>query len=306
MQQEPIQTYIFTGFLESGKTSFINSLLTDGGFISNQPVLFIQCEGGEEEPCDFAEIIKVENEDGLNEKFFAGICKTNKYSIIMIEYNGLWSIGSLLASLPEEMESRLVICTVDARSYDLYSKNMGNYMFSNLRSADLIVFNRCTDERKKELYKKNIWAINPWAKIYLDSMDGTSEDYAFNVPLPYKIDDGITDIAPEDFGVFYIDCCRTPEKYENRVFRIFGELRINGESQLTLGRDAMVCCPEDITFLAFPVETEKQDELAGLRWLYAIVTVKEANNQKTGKPQIVLDMISCESGAAPENLWVYF
>ena len=81
-------------------------------------------------------------------------------------------------------------------------------MFELITTADLVVFNRCTDELKEMLYKKNIKAMNPRAAIYLDDVNGNSEDYSRNMPLPFDIDADIIDIQPEDYGLWYIDAHR--------------------------------------------------------------------------------------------------
>ena len=44
-----IPVYMFAGFLESGKTSFIASVLQDPGFTRDESTLIIQCEEGETE-----------------------------------------------------------------------------------------------------------------------------------------------------------------------------------------------------------------------------------------------------------------
>ena len=44
-----IPVYVFAGFLESGKTSFIASILQDPGFTRDEHTLVIQCEQGMEE-----------------------------------------------------------------------------------------------------------------------------------------------------------------------------------------------------------------------------------------------------------------
>ena len=44
-----LPVYMFTGFLESGKTKFIKDTLLDPGFTDNETTLLISCEEGEEE-----------------------------------------------------------------------------------------------------------------------------------------------------------------------------------------------------------------------------------------------------------------
>lgn len=44
-----IPVYLFTGFLEAGKTKFINETLSDPRFNQGEPTLVLQMEEGEEE-----------------------------------------------------------------------------------------------------------------------------------------------------------------------------------------------------------------------------------------------------------------
>ena len=48
-EQEIVPVYMMTGFLESGKTTMIHSMLTDEGFSQGQRTLILCCEEGEEE-----------------------------------------------------------------------------------------------------------------------------------------------------------------------------------------------------------------------------------------------------------------
>ena len=47
--REPIPVYVFTGFLESGKTQFIKEILADPNFTENERTALLMCEEGIEE-----------------------------------------------------------------------------------------------------------------------------------------------------------------------------------------------------------------------------------------------------------------
>ena len=46
---EEVQVYLFTGFLDAGKTKFIRETLQDKRFNDKEPTLLLVCEEGEEE-----------------------------------------------------------------------------------------------------------------------------------------------------------------------------------------------------------------------------------------------------------------
>ncbi|MBR2605171.1 MAG: hypothetical protein IKE11_05700 [Clostridia bacterium] len=79
---EDIPVFLFTGFLDAGKTSFVQSLLEDKEFNNGQPTLVIQCEEGEEElqPDRFPKkgkvnIVAIEGEDRLTEGHLLALTK---------------------------------------------------------------------------------------------------------------------------------------------------------------------------------------------------------------------------------------
>lgn len=71
--------------------------------------------------------------------------------------------GKADAGISGRWELYQIVTTVDATTFELYSNNIGPMMFEHITTADLVVFNRCTDELKDMLYKKNIKAMNPRA-----------------------------------------------------------------------------------------------------------------------------------------------
>ena len=48
-RRDGVPVYIVTGFLDSGKTRFINEMLADPGFSEGERTLIIRCEEGEDE-----------------------------------------------------------------------------------------------------------------------------------------------------------------------------------------------------------------------------------------------------------------
>ena len=54
--QKEMPVYLFTGFLDSGKTTFIQGTLEDPAFNNGEKTLLLLCEEGEEEfnPAKFA------------------------------------------------------------------------------------------------------------------------------------------------------------------------------------------------------------------------------------------------------------
>ena len=90
-----VPVYMFAGFLESGKTSFIASVLGDPGFTRDETTLLIQCEEGLEE-FDPAFLKKyhtvvecIEDEEEYNEDTLRAFVRKHHPERVIIEMNGM-------------------------------------------------------------------------------------------------------------------------------------------------------------------------------------------------------------------------
>ncbi|MCI5704018.1 TIGR03943 family putative permease subunit [Agathobaculum sp.] len=312
---ESIPVYVFTGFLESGKTRFIREILADPGFTSGEKTLLLQCEEGveelsEDELLDYMTIIApIESRDALSPAALKKLEQQHKPDRVLVEYNGLWKLEELEAAFPARWELYQIVTTVDASTFALYSNNLGPMMFEHITTADLVVFNRCTDELKDMLYQKNIRAMNPRATIYLDSVDGSSEDYNQNMPLPFDVEADIIDIADPDYGLWYVDAMGNPGKYAGKTVRFTGMV-FRGEGvpsgYLVPGRFGMVCCAEDVSFLGFLCEYKGANTLQTRDWVRVTASITvEALAQYRGEGP-VLHAVEVLPAEAPAEELVYF
>ena len=107
MAMREIPVYLFTGFLEAGKTKFIQETLEDERFNAGERTLLLLCEEGEEEyrpdnfaaPNVFVEVI--EDPEDMCEQLFHDLAKKHRAERAVIEYNGMWTINDLYQALPE-------------------------------------------------------------------------------------------------------------------------------------------------------------------------------------------------------------
>ena len=229
-------------------------------FTENERTVLLLCEEGIEEYDEKwllhygTALVPIESEDRLTPNILKRVEQKYQPDRILVEYNGMWKLEKLMQAFPARWELYQIVTTVDATTFELYSNNIGPMMFEHITTADLVVFNRCTDELKDMLYKKNIKAMNPRAAIYLDDVNGNSEDYARNMPLPFDVDADIIDIQPEDYGLWYIDATGDPMKYDGKTVRFLAQAYVGKDvpaGSFVPGRFGMVCCADDVTFLGF-------------------------------------------------------
>ncbi len=257
-KQYPV--YVFAGFLESGKTKFIKDTLLDPGFTEDEKTLIVCCEEGEEEyDDDFLKktnsvLLPVESKEDFKGAKLKKAVIANRPDRIILEYNGMWELKLMEQEFPADWDLYQIVTTVNAETYKVYLQNMGPRLIEHVGASELVVFNRCTPELNEYIRSTNVKAMNPRAMIFLEDINGKAEDYSEGMPLPFDIDAPVIEIQDNDFGTWYIDAANDPEKYEGKTVKIKAQLHRRKEDapdRFIAGRFAMVCCADDISFLAF-------------------------------------------------------
>ena len=106
MANEPIPVYVFTGFLESGKTKFIQDILADPNFTENERTVLLLCEEGIEEYDEKwllhygTALVPIESEDRLTPNILKRVEQKYQPDRILVEYNGMWKLEKLMQAFP--------------------------------------------------------------------------------------------------------------------------------------------------------------------------------------------------------------
>lgn len=101
MEEIKVPIYLITGFLESGKTSFLSFTLQQDYFQVEGKTLLILCEEGEEEYDEEAlkksnTVVEViDSEEELTPERLAAMDILHQPERVIIEYNGMWLVASL-------------------------------------------------------------------------------------------------------------------------------------------------------------------------------------------------------------------
>lgn len=310
-----IAVYVFAGFLESGKTTFIQSVLDDPGFTRRERTLLILTEEGEVE-VEASTLKKsrtvcetIEDEASLNADTMRALVRKHHPDRIVVEFNGMWSLQNFVESMPSLFEIYEIITTVNGETFEPYIANMGARMIEHIAAADMIVFNRCDEARKEAVRAKNIKAMNPRASIYFESPDGVGEDYNQGMPPPFDLDAPIVEIADEDFGLFYMDAMNDPQRYEGKTLRFKGMVYKGKDipaDTFVPGRMANVCCADDIRMIGFICKSEQAKALEAKRWVMVTAQVKLENMRQYRGEGPVLYAQSIEPAQEPEEEVVQF
>lgn len=185
-----VPVFLFTGFLESGKTKFIQETLEDKRFNSGERTLLIVCEEGEEEyaPDKFAApnvfMVTIEEPSELTRENFRRWLDEHDCERCVIEYNGMWLLDELYQALPEMWMVYQEFFFADARSIISYNANMRNLVYDKLKSAELTVFNRYNDSIDQMELHKLVRAASRRSDIAYEYSDGTVRYDEIEDPCP--------------------------------------------------------------------------------------------------------------------------
>ena len=307
-----IPVYLIAGMLDSGKTNFINGILQDG-FAREDRTLLICCEEGDEEYntkyLDNVFTCKIEDPDVMTPDFFKKLEKQYKPKQVIIEYNGMWLIEPLYRTgLPANWILYQIMVMVHAPTFESYVRNMGQLMMEKITNADMIIFNRCTEQLRADLRARNLRMANRRADIYLENEDGTSEDYVTEEMSPFDLSAGKLEVADEDFGIWYVDVMDNPDRYVDVEVRFKAQMCHSKKFKgiHCPGRFAMVCCENDMQFLALVCRGEGLESFKNRDWVNIKATVKKETCEAYQGEGPVLYVSAITAAEKPENEVVSF
>ena len=301
-----IPVYLIAGFLDAGKTNFINGILEDG-FARQDRTLLLCCEEGEEEynpkALDNVTVITIEDEEELKCSYLKELEKKYRPQQVLIEYNGMWQMERLYREvLPANWVLYQIMTMVEASTFDLYAKNMGQLMMEKITNADMLVFNRCTPELRDSLRKRNLRMVNRRADIFLENVDGSSEDYLTGDECPFDLNQDVIDIPDDDFGVWYVDVMDHPDRYDGKLVHM-KLIMCHSKKYPGIhcpGRFAMVCCENDVQFLGLIAKGDTLDQYENRDWIEVTAKMSAEKHKAykgVGPVMNVLSVAPCEKPA---------
>ena len=249
--------YLFTGFIEGGKTTIIQESLEDKRFNSGEKTLVLLCEEGERElePSKFwgsnVTIRVIEDESEINRANLTALVREHRYDRIIIEYNGMWLLDTLYINMPADWAIYQNMMFAEAKTFLNYNANMRQLVYDKLKDAEMIVLNRAYEGVDKEEIHKVVRGISRRAAIVYDYTDGHVEYDEIEDPLPFDIDAEIVEIKDEDFAIWYRDLSENMKAYEGKTVRFKGLIARDNKlakNAAIIGRHIMTCCADDIQY----------------------------------------------------------
>ena len=304
MQQIPV--YAFTGFLDSGKTKFIQETLEDPRFNAGERTLVLIFEEGEEE-YDLSTYpkknvyLEVLDQQTVTAEDLKALQKKYKAERVVAELNGMQQVGDLYMRFPDNWAIAQEVMFADATTFMTYNANMRNLVMDKLMGAQMVVFNRMTPGQDVMPFHKLARAANRRIDILYDYTDGTTKFDEIEDPLPFDINAPVIEVKDEDYALWYRDVSEEPEKYDGKTVHFKGQvamLRRDKNGMFAPGRFVMTCCVEDIQFCGIPCRYTGAGSLESRSWVWVTAKISaEKHPLYKGDIGPVLTAISVETGA---------
>ena len=315
MDKLEVPVYLITGFLESGKTSFLQEIFESGEFADGERGLLISCEEGEVELDEKATLackidtVTLDEEEELTADFLENCKNVYKPKRVFVEYNGMWDPDTILSvDMPRGWEIYQIVTMIDASTFAVYLNNMKSIIGNMIKCTELVIFNRCSEEQDLPMFRRNLKALNSNVQMMFEHKDGRMIELGKDIP-PYDLNAPIIDITDDDYGIWYMDCQDEPQKYAGKTVKFLAQVcQTNraGKNSFVPGRFAMTCCVQDIQFVGFPCSYDGYKALEQRAWVRVTAKVGyKFHNIYRGKGP-VLTALSVEPAEKPLNDVVTF
>lgn len=266
-KQLPPETpvYLFLGFLESGKTKFIQETLEDKRFDSGEKTLLIVTEEGEKEydPSRFAvkdvSIVVLDGKEDLTEAKLAALQLEHNAGRVLVEYNGMWLLEDFYKAMPEGWMINQVMTFFDSSTFLSYNANMRQLTYDKIQGTQMVVFNRFSEDMDKLEFHKQIRAITRRSDIVyeyskpriVDGKEQFAEYDDIEDPLPFDVNAPVVEIEDRDYAFFYRDLSENMKNYIGKTVKFKGLVATDKRlppDNVVVGRHIMTCCEADIQY----------------------------------------------------------
>ena len=304
-----VPVYLFTGFLEAGKTRFIAETMRDPNFNDGKrKYLVLLCEEGEEEfdPADYGDNVSFatfEGESRLTPDRLSALQKRAGAEVIVVEYNGMWVLDSFYNALPQNWMVYQEIAIMDSTTALNYNANMRQLTVDKLTSAEMVVFNRTTKDTDRMPLHKLVRGVSRKANICYEDINGEIEFDQIEDPLPFDISAPVVEIKDEDFAIFYRDMTEDFAKYDGKTLRFKGIIALDPSlptGNFAIGRHIMTCCADDIAYRGVVAKGMGGLKLSTRDWVTVEGRIAEEYSKLYRSRGPVLSVTKIERAEKPE------
>ena len=278
MKKLPTETpvYMFVGFLESGKTKFIQETFEDERFDTGENTLLLVMEEGVEEYDEgkFAvqnvSIAYIDDKADLTEEKLTALQLEYGATRVVVEYNGMWLLEDFFKAMPEGWMINQLMTFFDTNTALNYNANMRQLVFDKIENTQMVVFNRYSAKVDKMDLHKLVRGITRRADIVYEYEDGKADFDDIEDPLPFDVNAPVIEIEDRDYAFFYRDLAENMENYIGKTVKFKGVVATDKrlpEANIVIGRHIMTCCEDDIQYSGLACVLPKSMDLQTRDWL---------------------------------------
>ncbi|MFV0528423.1 MAG: GTP-binding protein [Lachnospiraceae bacterium] len=276
MDEIQVPIYLLAGFLDAGKSSFLTFTIRQDYFDIDEPTLLILCEEGEIE-YDLEALKKhntllevVYQKEDFTPQLLQSYADKYNPGRVLLEFNGMWPVNEFHEmQLPTGWGVVQQIAIFDASTFQMYQTNMKSLISEMVKKSELVIFNRCRQELPLASFRRGVKVVNQGAEIIFENEKGEMDNIFADNP-PYDLSAPVVDIAPEDYGIWYVDTMDHPERYKGKTIRLKAKVlksRDLPSKFFVPGRMAMTCCDDDTTFLGYACKSAFAPKLSTGQWV---------------------------------------
>ena len=275
-EEEYIPIYLFLGFLESGKTKFIQETLEDKRFNKGEKTLVLICEEGVEE-FDVSRMPKknivfhtIDDKEEFTEENFTKILRESGAERVVVEFNGMWLMEDFFGAMPEDTTLAQIMFFADASTFMNYNSNMRSLVVDKLNVTEMTVFNRFDESYDPNEFHKIVRGVTRRSEIVYEYKDGRVAYDDIEDPLPFDVEADEITIEDKDFALWYRDIMDEPEKYDGKTMHFKAIVAKNNKfppNAFAIGRHIMTCCVEDIQYCWLVAQNDKDFSVENKEWV---------------------------------------
>jgi hypothetical protein len=312
MKKIPAETpvYLFVGFLESGKTKFIQETLEDVRFDTGENTLLLVMEEGEEcyDESKFnvknVSVAYIDDKDELTEEKLTALQLEYGATRVLVEYNGMWLLEDFFNAMPEGWMINQLMTFFDCATVMNFNTNMRQLVFDKIQNTQMVVFNRYVAPIDKMPLHKLVRGISRRADIVYEYKDGRADYDDIEDPLPFDVNAPVIEIEDRDYAFFYRDLAENMEEYIGKTVCFKGIVATDKRlpsNNIVIGRHIMTCCADDIQYSGLACVLPSEMEVQTRDWLKITARIEFVKHQIYKGKGPVLVASNAENCAPPEE-----
>ena len=263
-----IDTRIVFGFQGAGKTSYIRDCVMNDCFYKYGTTLILCFEQGKEkyDICALSEkraFVAYYDRRMDIEEFCLDPIRKYHPDWIYVEMNT--KLPDLRNCFPEVMHVTSAVTWIEWTTIDFFFANFRSAISQMVSQSIQVTFRGCPSKELLAPYGPDFKLMNHRASYLRQDPMGYHEK-AFDLFLPYSLDDETITVTANEYLIFWLDAADHPEHYAGKrlCFSDPVELRQTGDgSTWSAGRVVMTCCMADLQFMSMELEDSGEEEIPG-------------------------------------------